>query len=159
MSEEFDGLGLVELIDLLEPVPAPPPISMVPQTQGWIWLGLFALFLAFRMARRAQRNHAANAYRRAALKELVDVGDDPARISGILRRAALEAFPRADVAGLSGSNWLDFLDNSFPGSGFRSGPGEVLSVAPYRDSPEPVFGLNALAREWIRQHRAARAVQ
>ena len=43
MSQHLDGLNLVELLDLLEPVPQPMPISMAPQTPGWIVLAVLAL--------------------------------------------------------------------------------------------------------------------
>ena len=34
MESEFDGLGLVELLDLLEPVPEPVPVSLWPSTKA-----------------------------------------------------------------------------------------------------------------------------
>ena len=33
------------MIDLLEPAPEPDPVSMWPQTMGWLWLGLILLVL------------------------------------------------------------------------------------------------------------------
>ncbi|MEP5516176.1 MAG: DUF4381 domain-containing protein, partial [Bauldia litoralis] len=71
----------------------------------------------------------------------------------ILRRTALAAFPRHDVAGLQGDAWLAFLDASYPGSGFSDGPGAVIARAPYEPAADAP-GLAALATDWIRRHRS-----
>ncbi|MDJ0994940.1 MAG: DUF4381 domain-containing protein [Dinoroseobacter sp.] len=152
MSEEFEGLGLVELLDLLEPVPEPEPISMLPQTVGWVWLGLLVAALTIWLARLVIYHRRANAYRRAALAALQDAGDDPAKIAVVLRRAAITAYSRDQVASLSGADWLAFLDSSFSGTGFRNGPGTVLASAPYTAAVRPAPGLNALARNWVQKH-------
>ncbi|MDV7144967.1 DUF4381 domain-containing protein [Tropicimonas sp. TH_r6] len=151
---ETEGKNLIELLDMLKPIPEPEPISMFPATSGWIWLGLALAALLLWAALLARRHWRANAYRRAALAELDGVGEDPVAIAEILRRTALVAFPRAQVAGLSGDDWLAFLDDSHGGSGFASDLGEILLTAPYRqlDAPETA-GLHRLARSWIRTHR------
>lgn len=151
--DDLDGLGLVELLDLLEPAPEPPPVSMMPQTAGWLWLGLALLIGLFFLIRAALRHRKANAYRRAGLAALAGVGDDPARIAAVLRRTALAGFPREEVAGLTGNRWLAFLDGTMPGGGFVDGPGRVLTEAPYRDA-SAMPALADLARRWIRRHRA-----
>lgn len=153
MSEEFEGLNLVELLDLLEPLPAPDPVSWAPQTVGWVWASLLLVVGGLLVARLVVRQRRTNAYRAAARAELASVGDDPVQVALILRRAALAGFPRSDVAGLSGDDWLNFLDQSFPGSGFSNGPGRVIAAAPYSPQPAPVPGLNRLAADWVRQHR------
>ena len=70
MSEDLSRLTLVDLLDLLEPVPEPPQVSLWPQTVGWIWLGLAVACVAGWLGRRWLMNRRANAYRRAALKEI-----------------------------------------------------------------------------------------
>jgi Ca-activated chloride channel family protein len=152
MNEEFKGLGLVELIDLLEDVPEPPPIPLTPQTPGWIVLSVVVFGVLVLLVRWIVRRHRAETYRRAALRALDDAGDDPAAVGTILRRTALAAFPRAEVASLSGVDWLAFLDRSFPGTGFAKGAGEVFAVAPFRPCPADP-GAAKLARDWIRGHR------
>ena len=151
MSETFEGLNLVELIGLLEEVPQPPPVPLTPQTPGWIVVGILALAALAALLRLALRRRRAGAYRRAALRELDAAGEDPAEIAGILRRAALTAYPRTQVAGLVGADWLAFLDRTFPGTGFAAGPGQVIATAPFRPSkPDPAVA--GLARDWIRHH-------
>jgi len=95
----------------------------------------------------------ADSYRRAALARLAAVGNDPVKIAEILRRTALVAYPRAQVASLSGADWLDFLDRTGGGSEFRESAGKALAEAPYRPGPAPSERLEALAERWIRAHR------
>ena len=151
-DDEFAGKSLVELFDMLEPVPEPPSISLVPETEGWIWLGLALLAVAIWVFWKWQKMHRANEYRRAALAELHAAGDDPAAIAGILRRTALAAFPRGDVAALSGDDWLAFLDQHAPQKGFLSDTGRAMVRAPYLAEITPVKGLKALASDWVRSH-------
>jgi Ca-activated chloride channel family protein len=152
MTEEFKGLGLVELIELLEEVPEPPPIPLTPQTPGWIVLGVAMAALLYLLLRWMLLRHRAEAYRRAALYELSQAGDDPAVIASILRRTALAAYPRAEVAGLAGADWLAFLDSTFQGNGFAEGAGQVFGTAPFRSHPSDSNAAK-LARDWIRGHR------
>ncbi len=152
MSEDLSELDLVELMVLLEPVPEPPPVSLWPQTAGWIWVGIIVAVGVAWLIRHWLRHRRANAYRRAALDEIAAAGQDPSALAGILRRTALAAFPRADVAGLYGEDWLAFLDQTYGGTGFRQGPGRLLTLAPYT-AAENAKGLGPLAAEWVRRHR------
>ncbi|MEQ9690218.1 MAG: DUF4381 domain-containing protein [Bauldia litoralis] len=151
MSDDVP-LNLVDYLDMLEQPPAPAPVSLWPQTGGWIWLGLALLALVAWGVLRWRRRRRQSLYRRQALREVAAAPHDAAAIATILRRTALAAFPRHDVAGLQGDAWLAFLDASYPGSGFSDGPGAVIARAPYAtmaDAP----GLAALATDWIHRHR------
>ncbi len=155
MNNEFEGLGLIELLDLLEPAPEPVPISWMPQTAGWIWLGLAVIVALFMGIRQLIRHRRANAYRRAGLAALRAVGDDPTRIATVIRRTALAGFPRSQIAGRTGEAWLRFLDDTMAGSGFATGAGRVLIEAPYKSAgqiPDYPSGLSELAQQWIRKH-------
>lgn len=152
MSEHLKGLNLIELLDLLEPAPEPDQISMMPQTVGWIWLGLGVAAILFITIRKFARYRRASAYRRAGLAALTAAGEDPAQIAQVIRRTALAGFPRNQVAHLTGDAWLAFLDQTMPGNGFTDGPGQVLAGAPYR-ATKPSPGLADLANRWIADHR------
>lgn len=155
MNDDLSNLDLVELIDLLEPVPEPLPVSMWPQTAGWVWLGLLVLALLLVLASRLRRRYRANAYRREALRELEAANGDPTAIAAILRRTAMVAYGRPRVASLFGETWLDFLDRAFGGNDFRSGPGRSLARIPYRKDSQ-AEDLTGLAASWIRRHRTDR---
>lgn len=158
MSKDLSDLNLVELLARLEPVPEPPPIPLWPQTAGWIWLGLALTAAAAGLLYRWIAARRADAYRRAALRDVAAAGDDPAVLAEVLRRTALAAFPRGQVAALYGEAWLAFLDETAGGTAFRQGPGRAFATAPYRTTtaqPE----LAALAADWIRRHRGPRAVR
>ncbi|MEM7670042.1 MAG: DUF4381 domain-containing protein [Pseudomonadota bacterium] len=152
MAEDLSKLGLVELIELLEPAPAPEPVSMLPQTVGWLWLMLVMLAFCTLGWRAWQRRRAAEAYRAAALRALDGAGTDPVQIAEIVRRTALSAFPRAEVAGLHGTDWLVFLDRTGGGDSFCNGAGRAIATAPYRPDTDPE-GLAEAARGWVRGHR------
>lgn len=145
--------SLVDLINkLVEPV-EPAPISMVPQTSGWVVLALVlsaaALYGVFRYRAHMRRN----AYRKEALAALERAGDDPAAIAAILRSTALAAFPRAQVASLNGPDWLAFLDRSAGMDDFGSGAGQVLATAPYTSPARADPALREVAKNWVRRHQ------
>ncbi len=154
MNEDLSDLNLIELLDLLEPVVAPPPVSLLPQTTGWLWLLAVLLAGVGLVLPRIIRHRRSNGYRRVAESELKRVKSDPAAIAAIMRRTALVAFPRQDVASLHGDAWLAFLDQSYDGNQFRTGPGRALASAPYRPNME-CPGLTDAAIRWVRQHRGA----
>jgi len=52
--------------------------------------------------------------------------------SSLLRRVALAQFSRAEVASLTGSSWLDFLDQSAEQKLFNTEAGQLLITAPYQ---------------------------
>ena len=154
MNEELEGLGLVDLYDKLVMPEPPVPVSMWPQTVGWIWLALALVVIAGLATWKYRSWRRATAYRRAALAELQRAGADPVAIAQLLRRTALAAFPREQVAGLHGSEWLAFLDAAGTGTTFaNSSAGQVLIKAPYTAQP-PDKDLPAMAAQWIRSHRA-----
>ncbi|MEM9632568.1 MAG: DUF4381 domain-containing protein [Pseudomonadota bacterium] len=155
MKDEWKGLNLVDLLDLLEPVPEPEAISMLPQTAGWLWLLLFLIALVAILGRQVVRYRNHNAYRRQALSELNRSSDDPTVLSNLIRRTALAAYPRSSVASLYGSDWLEFLDRTYGGKDFTNGPGRALASAPYRPNSD-VRELKPLVKDWIKSHRRDR---
>lgn len=152
MNEDWKGLNLPQLIDLLEPVPQPDTVSMLPQTAGWIWLGLFGLIGIGIAVWRAVLWRKQTAYRRAALKELKTFSEDPDQLASLVRRTALSAYPRAEIASLHGRDWLSFLDSTYDGSAFLDGPGKCLADSPYRKEVSTA-GAKEAVRIWIKTHR------
>lgn len=151
MTNPWDGLNLAELIDLLEPVREPPPVSMMPQTAGWLWLGAVVLVLLAACLRKVLLWRRKTAYRREALAELTSCPNDPQRLAELLRRTALSAYARQDVAALHGPDWLAFLDRAYGGTAFSNGPGKAVAEAPYKKAGD-CSDLKPLIRTWIKTH-------
>ena len=147
-----EGLNLVQMLDLLKPIPEPDPISMMPATQGWLWLALVVLGLIICALVTFLRHRAANAYRREALRQLEASNGDSERIATVLRRAALVAYPRRRVASLVGEDWLQFLNKTCPGAPFADEVGKALVEGPYRGATAN-SGLERQSRLWIKKHR------
>lgn len=151
----------------LHDVVTPEPVSWAPQTAGWAVLAGILVVLAAWLGWRAWKKARANRYRKVALAEIERVAeglrDDPAAALGavneILKRAALTAWPRAEVASLAGPSWLEFLDSTSAGRDFRDGPGGVLADDVYAPGDTPATDEERRAflevvRRWIRRHGA-----
>jgi len=138
-------------LDNLREIILPPPVPWWPLAAGW-WVLLAVLCLAAVIAAfRAWRTWRGNAYRRAALRELA-VGGSAAAIAEILKRTALVAYPRTDVASLSGSAWLAWLAET----GGRQVPQavtEALTRGVFANHDAADVGeVAAFAADWIRSH-------
>lgn len=152
-------------LDLLHDIVTPDAAFWFPLAPGWqILLALIALLIliGFLLALiRWQRN----AYRREALAELKQLLDrdvpanDPERLaelSVLLKRTAITAFPRQQVASQTGPEWFAFLDHT-GGTGFSTSLGSRLEQANYC-SQRADWGapqLQELAdaiRLWIKRH-------
>lgn len=152
----------------LQEIGLPEPIPWTPAAPGWYLLGALLLAAALRIGLRLLRRHRDRAYRREALAALAGLRPDPpgasvgpanlSELPRLLKRTALSAYPRSEVAGLSGDAWLSFLDRAYGGRGFTSGPGRLLPDLSYAAGagsiePERVEALFTLAETWIRKHR------
>jgi hypothetical protein len=143
----------------LRNIALPAPISFWPPAPGWWILGVTLLAAALILLAKALAHYRRDAYRRQALRELEAIG--PARnavaaqrISAVLKRAALAAFPRGEVARLSGAPWLAFLDRTGRTEAFSKGPAHMLPALALGAAPT-ADGETILqeAKRWIRRHR------
>ena len=150
-------------LDALRDIHLPPDPAFWPPAPGWWALAALAALLATLAAlwqvREARRRRPRREALRllAALREDLAAGGEAGRIAAgsatLLRRAALGRFPRAQVAGLSGRAWLEFLERHGGGPEFTRGVGEQLLTAPYaaRAESDPE-GLLRLCEHWIRNN-------
>ena len=158
---QYDGLNLPQLLDLMHGLVMPEPVAWLPQTPGWWivlgWLLGMLLLIAWQFARRRQRNR----YRRVALTELrliaaqTELGpaESSQRIAALLKRTALAAYPREDVAALYGRDWAQFLKESAGNDPQIAEAADLLAAAAYRPDVDGST-LTGPARRWIRLHRA-----
>lgn len=154
----FEGLNLVDLLELLHEIVPPLPVSLMPQTVGWWILGGWALAVVCCVAAALIRHRRRNRYRRIAVSELRAISarqDDPraaAELAALLKRTALAAYPRDRVASMYGRDWAAFLVQSVNGDRRVAEAADALAAAAYReDSNLPV--IVPAAERWIRQHR------
>lgn len=121
----------------------PEMIGWWPLAPGWwIVFGLLLMLLGFAL-QRYREHRARNAARRHALLRLDelltayedhrDVVSFSASVSALLRRTMLAYAPRKDVAGLTGEEWLAWLDQDLAHPQFVAGPGRKLIELPYRN--------------------------
>ena len=153
----------------LNDIVVPAPVAWWPPAPGWyVVLAVFAMALAW-AAFRGLKAWRRNTYRRQALRELKTVAEKgapaAADIPVLLKRAALSAWPRQEVAMLTGKEWHAFLDRTGDMDRFRDGgAGALMDRLSYGSSPEQLaltseefIGLNEAARAWLRQHRTEAA--
>lgn len=157
--------SLSNLRDIVEPA----AITWWPPASGLVLLCILFLLWTTVAALLWWRNRQRNAYRRAALHDLTAIGEQvrspQTRTAGIrqlsvlLKRVALAAYPRAEVASLTGNKWIAFLDQHISGDLFIKGPGQVLIAAMTEPNPgtdltdSDCDGMIQAVRRWITGHR------
>jgi Domain of unknown function (DUF4381) len=162
-----DPTSLENLFDLV----APPPVPWWPPAPGWFVVRGVGLVLVTWTAWRAWQRWRAAAYRRAALAELQQLKTLAAnpkqreaalqQVPELIKRTALAAFPRGDVASLSGMEWLRFLDRTGQTNAFTRGRGQLLPELAYdprgtaQMDASAVEELFSVVRRWIDRHSAA----
>jgi hypothetical protein len=154
IAQALDPTSLSRLHDIVSPA----PVSWWPLAPGWYVVGSAALILLFWCAWRLATWWRRNAYRREALRLLNSLPIDPSslpKIDELLKRVALSAWPREQVAALNGAAWLAFLDRTAPETRFDKGPGRVLGEASYLPTAPHVDVRDVLdaAEAWVRLHK------
>lgn len=120
----------------------PEAVGWWPLAPGWwVLIGLLAIGILV-LLRRAWLKWRHDAPRRIALRELKRLESSyrqapnavllATRLSELLRRTMLAYSPRKEVAGLTGQEWLAWLDQGLSESLFTEGPGRSLQELPYR---------------------------
>ncbi len=142
-----DPASLDHLRDIAEPV----AVSWWPPAVGWwVLLGAALIGMAIYMI-HAIRDRRSNVYRRIAIKE-VEAAMDNAAISQILKRTALVAFPRTEVARLSGARWCQWLSDT-SGLSVTREISDCLTTGVFRaQRSDGESELRRFAIAWIKRH-------
>ncbi len=120
-----------------------PLVSQIPAI-GW-WVVLAACLLLMLLSWLLHRRHQRKGWQRDARAELArlregvgkaNVADSLSGVSRLVRRVALAARPRTEVAALQGGAWLDELDAICGKQVFKNGYGQLLEHGPYQPSPQ-----------------------
>lgn len=150
-------------LNQLRDIHLPDPVGWWPLAPGWYILAALLLFGFFLMIRQAHLYYKNQLPKRQALKLLDNYQKEyalkknnplfSAKISELLRRVALVYYPRHQVAGLKGDDWINFLNQSAKDCDFNAVK-ELLTEAPYRSNEESsLTPLFKRAKQWIKQRR------
>ncbi|MCP4896034.1 MAG: DUF4381 domain-containing protein [bacterium] len=162
IPEDFGNPWMANLTE----IGAPDAVPWWPPAPGWYAVVVVVIIVLLRGVWLLIRRWRANAYRRDAMQELrsLDVDNSQGMASmltmlpDLLKRVALTAFPRIEVAALSGPTWHQFLDRTMHEKRFTGEVGETLDrVAYVPDTDVPSQDgqrLLAAAARWIVRHRA-----
>jgi hypothetical protein len=139
-------------LDLLHGLVLPPDVAWWPPAPGWYVVIAILLLGGILMLARLVSRYRADAYRRAALRELANL-EDVAGIAELLRRTAMVVASRATVAQLKGAAWLDWLAQNGP-QPLPETLRELLTTGVYGrpDVKHDFDALREYAASWIKGH-------
>jgi len=173
--EHSDSFGNY-LIHGIDEIILPADISWWPSTIGWkIVALLLCIFASYRLFKFGQ-SWWKNRYRREAIAQINELQlselklstQQQASDSGLLtvieklpfylKTTALQAYPRDQVAQLSGTAWIDFLNEKTGSEHFNSNVSEQLLIISYRPkeqwqlTEEQCLNLINLTKLWVKYH-------
>lgn len=144
-----------EVLEQLQDIRQPPAASWWPPAPGWWTLLALVLLLLALAGFWRWRHYRRSAPGREALRQLANfpVPDAPspdwfARLNRLLKETAMARYPEQNPAGLSGSEWQQFLATT---GDSPQQPWRHLVEASYRPQPELSPGQAlAMAKSWVR---------
>lgn len=148
----------------LKDIHLPDAVSWWPPAIGyWIILGCVVVCIITYLSIKAYRKK--HAIRKLALHEFNSIKNSYASnankkqlvtsLSELLRRAAISTYPLSDCAGLTGIQWLNWLDKQLSKNtlNFSDGPGYLLTDFIYSSSQQTndIDDLMSLTLLWLKQ--------
>lgn len=145
----------------LRDIHLPEPVSWWPLAPGWYVLMLLILLIMMIITYLVYKRHVNGLAKNKALELLKTYKDHydkdrnaqvaSARVSELLRRVALVYYPRAQVAGLHGDDWVEFLNKTSKKIDFKPVKAMLLD-SPFKTGEtvnlKPLF---TRAEQWIKQ--------
>ena len=146
----------------LRDIHLPEPISWWPIAPGWWLIAASIILIAiviylFKTAKQKRQLkqqlgndiHTELATIKQQFQQTHNKVQLAKALSILLRRASISYYPEKDIAGLTGNNWLNYLDNTHTAASknrlFHSDIGKVLLSAPYLpETAELAFDAQAL---------------
>lgn len=153
----------------LKDIALPAPVSWMPQTWGWALVAIVLAVILVVWFWQWLRRYRANAYRREALRLLANLETEIRNpltrteavrsLAVLLKRVALAAWPREDVASLSSTAWVRFLNehDCHLGSALTRALDdlEYHAEAARADASTSTDDLISAARGWIERHHVS----
>ena len=154
----------------LRDIHMPGAIGWWPLAPGWWIIATLLLAVFATTIWLGWRTRRQNRYRRLALKQLEQSNpdsDDPQRylqaVNQLLKQTLLSAPQPVAAMGLTGSQWLAYLNRSGNTTLFSEGAGRLLLEGPYLPPSavdtidrEQLRALHCAVQQWIKQHRLER---
>ena len=143
----------------LRDIHLPEAIGWWPPALGW-WLLAILIPLLIGLFVWLYKRITHKTAIKAARKLLLHIKQDQQRdnsqklkdLSALIRRVAISTTTRNKCAGLTGQQWLEFLDHSVIGMPFTHGIGKLLADAPYQKNPpseSDIKQLTNLCEDWL----------
>ena len=156
-----DDFGAERMWGLKE-LPLPDAPGLFPLAPGWYVVMFVAMLVFAYFAWRALNHYRQNQYRRDAVSAINEIRSEQGKVSDlsfILRRTALLAFPRRQVAGLRGQDWIGWLNKTAGRELFAEADGELLDQLTYAPAASELDGASVdrllkASSDWARQHHA-----
>lgn len=142
MNPSIPGATELELRD----IHLPDAISWWPPAPGW-WIIAGVLVLTLLLGYMARKYYRSKAIHRHIVTEIETIKNNYQSnkntytliqsLSVLLRRCCISFYPRHETAGLTGKDWLRYLDSTYPEKHassdcpFQQGVGKILASAPY----------------------------
>lgn len=147
-----DPASLDNLQDIIEMA----PVSWWPFATGWWFVIVISLIGLLIQTYLSWRKWQSNAYRREALR-LLQTTSSVAEISSLLKRTALSAGRRSDIASLTGPDWIAWLTQTSKGLSCPADVQELLTTGVYEKTQHPnqLSAVKRFAKGWILIHRLA----
>lgn len=161
-----DPTSLQNLYDII----SPQPVAWLPPALGWYALGFSIFLLCSWLSVQKYLAWKRNQYRREALIELGELEKQLTesdryqqvlpQLPELVKRTAVAAYGRSQVASLTGDDWLGFLDKTGSIHLFTKEIGRLLQDCSYQPpsqlakfSNEQVAELQKAVSYWIRKHQ------
>lgn len=151
-------MPIEDLLLALRDIQAPATPGWWPLAFGW-WIllavFLFCLLLWLIVKHKRKLNYFQIAERELKLfASQYRLDKDKQRLllelSRWLRQVAILAYPQQQIAGLTGRNWVIFLDEPMPGHEFTQGKGQIFAGEVYAEQTQiDADNILALCRSWL----------
>ena len=152
-----------DALSQLKDIHLPPPVNWWPPAPGWWLLAVLVLAALLALAWFVRRRIKRVDLYQVSLQELADIrshyAEEPdaqrlaAELSRLLRRVAITLWPEAEVASLTGKDWLAWLDARIDGNAFTEGAGRFLEEGTYRPGGDlqDAQALLSLVEGWLKK--------
>ncbi|MEX6686963.1 DUF4381 domain-containing protein [Danxiaibacter flavus] len=145
----------------------PAPVKFSFEAPGWYVVGILFVLLLITSALLWYRHYKRNNYRAAALLQLakkVELFIPQQRYDALVyesdllvKRIAMKKYGRNNVAGLTASQWIDYINQTWKEKSFTAEEGQLLNQKVYafnnNISKEEAETFVEKSKRWIKKHR------